>query len=140
MNSIILKLVWRGGLIALLATGPAGCSTYYRDGPPLYSSAYYHYPYRYYYYPGTDIYYHLSSGDYYYSDGRRWKRDKQLPPQHQLDHRDRVQVWIDSDKPQDRHKEHQRKYKPSPRYERDSVRDRNERRHNLRQHERYRDR
>jgi hypothetical protein len=140
MHRFIVGIVWRVSLISVLAAGITGCTTHYRDGPPVYSSAYYHYPYRYHYYPSSSVYFHLSSGDYYYRDTHHWKRVKKLPPKYHLDHHDRVPLWIDADKPHAKHKEHHRKYKPKSHYRRDTERDREERRHNRRQHERYRDR
>ncbi|MDX1697075.1 MAG: hypothetical protein R3308_02260 [Thiohalobacterales bacterium] len=140
MNSKPFGITWRIILLALLVLSGAGCTAYYRDGPPVYSSTYYHYPYRYHYYPSSSVYFHLYSGDYYYRDTHHWKRVKQLPPKYHLDRHDRVHLWIDADKPHARHHDHKNKYKPSTKYRRDTARDSEERRHNRRQHERYRNR
>ncbi len=129
--------VWRTVLTAVLSSVIAGCATHYRDGPPYYTSAYHHYPYHYYYYPGTRVYFHVLSGHYYYRDGDHWQRVRKLPKAYQLDHRDRVPVWADTDKPYSRHRDHDRKYRPNPHYKRDTKRDHEERRHNQQQHERY---
>ncbi len=130
----------RVALTALLLAGIVGCSGYYRGGPPIYRSAYYHYPYHYYYYPSTSVYFHISSGYYHYRDGDYWRRAKKLPPKYHLDSHDRVRVWIDTDKPFTRYKEHKDRYKPKPDFRPDPKRDPEERRNNERMHERYRNR
>ena len=140
MNRAKIDISWRVVMGAVLLTGVVGCASYYRGGPPIYTSAYYQYPYRYHYYPSARIYYHISSGDYYYRDADHWKRARDLPPRHRLDRRDRVRIWSDADKPYSRHKEHREKFKPKPRRKHDSKRDPEERRDNQRLHERYRNR
>ena len=135
-----IERAWRAALAAVLAVGIVGCTTHYRDGPPYYTAAYHHYPYHYYYYPGTRVYFHISSGYYYYRDGDHWKRVRKLPATHHLDHHDRIPVWVDTDKPYSRYRDHDRKYRPSPHYKRDTKRDHEERRHNQQRHERYRNR
>ncbi len=140
MNSRNINPVWRATLLILLLTGIVGCTAYYREGPPVYRSAYYQYPYHYYYYPSSRVYFHISSGYYYYPDGDRWIRIRQLPPKYHLDHHDRVPLWIDADKPYSRYSQHRDRYRPDPHYKSDKARDPEERRHNERQHERYRNR
>ncbi len=130
-------------IISVLITlsGTAGCVYEpYRGGPPVYRSAYRHYPYHYYYYPSTRVYFHLHSGDYYYHRDKRWHRAHVLPPHVFLDRRDRVRVWIDASRPHDRQRDHVKRYKPSPRYHADRHRDRDERAHNRREHKKYRNR
>ena len=124
-------------LSAIMLAATAGCSSHYRGGPPVYSSAYYHYPYRYHYYPGSEVYFHITSGNYYYRDDNNWLRNRTLPSHHHLDRRDRVPLWIDSDKPHVKHKEHRERYKPNTQHRRDRTRDPEERRHNQRMHERF---
>jgi hypothetical protein len=140
MNRFTIDLSWWIVLGAVLVTGTAGCTAYYRDGPPVYRSEYYHHPYRYHYYPSTRVYFHISSGHYYHRDRDHWKRVRELPPKHRLDRHDRVRLWIDADKPYSRHRQHSEKYKPNPHYKRDMKRDREERKFNRQRHERYRDR
>jgi hypothetical protein len=140
MNRIKIDLSWWMVLGAVLVTGTGGCTAYYRDGPPVYRSEYYHHPYRYHYYPSTRVYFHISSGHYYYRDHDHWKRVRELPPKYRLDRRDRVRLWVDGDKPHSRHREHDGKYRPNPHYKHDMKRDREERRYNKQRHERYRDR
>jgi len=123
--------------IVLLA-GIAGCTAYYREGPPVYRSAYYDYPNYYYYYPSSGVYFHIYSGYYYYPDHDRWIRVRELPHKYHLDRHDRVPLWIDSDRPYARNKVHRDRYRPDPHYRPGPERDLEERRHNAREHDRYR--
>lgn len=140
MNRLKIGLFLRMALGTLLLASIVGCSGYYRGGPPVYRSEYYNYPYHYYYYPSSSVYFHLSSGHYHYLDGDFWKRANKLPPKYHLDHRDRVPVWLDTDKPFTRYKGHRDKYRPRPDFRPDPKRDSEERRNNERMHERYRNR
>lgn len=140
MSGVRINICWRILLGALLLAGISACTAYYRDGPPVYRSDYYHHPYHYHYYPSTRVYFHLSSGHYYYRDGDHWRRTRELPHQHRLDRRDRVRLWMSDDKPYLRHQEHREKYRPRAHYLRDENRDREERRFNRQRHERYRNR
>jgi len=124
-------------LSAVVLAATVGCSSHYRGGPPVYTSAYYHYPYRYHYYPSSQVYFHITSGNYYYRDGTKWVRTRTLPSRHHLDSHDRVPLWIDSEKPHVKHKEHRERYRPSPQYRQNKTRDPKERRHNQRMHERF---
>lgn len=115
-----------------------GCYGIYHEGPPLYSSAYYDYPYHYYYYPSVGVYYHLYSGEYYYRRDGYWRHERTLPPHYRLDRKDRVGVWLEDKQPWGRHDEHARKFKPRPDYRPDRRLDQRERRHNEERHQRYR--
>ena len=90
-----------------------------------------------YYYPDAQVYFHITSGNYYYRDGTKWVRTRTLPTRHHLDRHDRVPLWIDSDKPHVKHREHRERYTPRPQYKRNKSRDPEERRHNQRMHERF---
>lgn len=138
MNSIGRSRRMALGIVLLAAMG--GCTAYYREGPPVYRSAYYHYPYHYYYYPSARVYFNIASGYYYYPDGDRWIRVRDLPRRYHLDRHDRVPLWIDSDKPYSRNSRHRETYRPAPNFRPDPARDPEERQHNRREHERYRDR
>ncbi len=140
MSGFRIDISWWMVLGAVLLTGMVGCTAYYRDGPPVYRSSYYHHPYHYHYYPSTRVYFHISSGHYYYRDHDHWKRARHLPPHHRLDRRDRVRLWIDADKPHSGHKAHREKYRPKAHYKHDMKRDREERSFNRQRHERYRNR
>jgi len=140
MNRVKFDVLWRAVLGAVLLTGVIGCTAYYHDGSPVYTSAYHHSPYHYLYYPNTSVYFHISSGHYYYRDRDHWNRVKKLPPSHHIDRRDRVHLWIDADRPYSSHNDHHKKYRPKPHYKHDTIRDREERQDNQRQHERYRNR
>ena len=129
---------WRMLLGVVLLAGISACTTHYREGPPVYRSAYYHYPYYYHYYPSSSIYFHIDSGYYYYPERDRWVRVRELPRKYHLDRHDRVPLWIDTDKPYARNKAHREKYRSDPHYQPKPARDPEERRHNTRQHERYR--
>ncbi len=92
MNRFKIDLSWWVVLGTMLVTGTAGCSTYYRDGPLVYRSEYYHHPYHYHYYPSTRVYFHIFSGHYYHRDRYHWKRVRELLPKHRLGRRDRVRT------------------------------------------------
>lgn len=140
MNKSKLVELWYLVLGVVLLTGIAGCTAYYRDGPPVYSSAYYQHPYHYHYYPSTRVYFHISSGHYYYRDGDHWKRVRELPTKYRLDRRERVRLWIDDDKPHSRYKQHSEKYRPKTHHKHDAQHDREERQYNQQRHQRYRNR
>jgi hypothetical protein len=131
-----LQLIVGAALLMVVA----GCTAYYREGPPAYRWAYYHSPHYYHYYPSSRIYFHLSSGYYYYPEGERWMRVRSLPRRFHLDHHDRVPLWIDADRPYARHRQHRDRYRPDPHFRPDPARDPEERRFNRHQHERYRSR
>jgi len=124
----------------LLMAGGVACTTYYRDGAPIYRSTYDHDPYYYHYYPDSSVYFNISSGYYYYPDGDHWRRVRKLPSRYHLDDHDRVRLWIDADQPYARHRQHRERYRPDPHYRHDPKRDPEERRSNERLHERYRNR
>lgn len=45
MRGIRGNRCWQPLLLTLLLAGVGACTAYYREGPPPYRAAYYHYPY-----------------------------------------------------------------------------------------------
>lgn len=123
--SILLAL----GLVACVYVPPHG-------GPPVSAPPPSYYDYDYYYYPSVSTYFHIYSGYYYYPHGTVWTRTRTLPPHIHIDTRDRVHIRVDGDKPYHHYPEHRDKYKPQPHYRPDTHRDRDEREHNKRSHDR----
>lgn len=113
-----------------------GCSNNYHGSPPTYKSANY-YPYDYYYYPSLSVYFHISSGYYYYRNGRTWARVRTLPPRFYLDSVDRVRIVVKSNKPYLNHEKHRVHYSPRPTYRRDLKRNQHERKSNNNRYNQY---
>lgn len=77
----------------------------------------------YYYYPKSRVYYNAASGNYYYPDRDKWKRNNKLPSRYRLDNRQRVKVKVKSkDMPYLRNNEHRVRYAPRANYQQDKRR------------------
>jgi len=138
MSTTRFGSVLRLFLAAILVLTAAGCDYYPRHpGPPPRANAPYYYDY--YYYPHADVYFHIYTGEYYYRDGRDWRRARNLPPKIYLDPRDRHQLRIQSDKPY-ADDQARRRAQPQPgyRYQPDPARNRQERQYNRKRNEEYR--
>ena len=98
----------------------------------------YPYSYEYYYYPSVGVYYQYSTGFYYYPSGGAWRHSRILPPNYMLDHRDRVVIHAEDDRPYRRDFEYRQRYRPRPAYLPDAQINRDEREANKRQYEQYR--
>ncbi|NVK39813.1 MAG: hypothetical protein HWE39_01100 [Oceanospirillaceae bacterium] len=101
---------WLKGLTLLAATLLAACAhdPYYVSGhvggSGYYSSAYDDY----YFYPDVGVYFSIRSGDYWYRPHDHWVRVRQLPSHYHLNHRHRVKLKLDRERPWRYYDDHRR--------------------------------
>ncbi len=129
MKNSIITLSGIALLTGVMTVGLSACSNNYSGATVVQNSTRY-YPYDYYYYPNTSVYFHVSSGNYHYRDGKKWKKARSLPPRYKLNSRDRVRIKINSDKPHVNNNKHRTRYTPRPNYKHDNKRNIIERRNN----------
>lgn len=125
---------WLITVLILISGACAYDPVYY--GPPPYPEFQPHY-YDYYFYPSASVYFQFSSGNYYYRDRGVWVRSRALPPNIQIDAKDRVRIRVDDNKPNIKYEDHLRQYKPRPDYRSNQDRSIKERDANRRWYEEY---
>lgn len=119
------------GALGLTMMSSCFYDPYYYGASPYHHPHGTYYPYDYYYYPSVQVYFQYSTGFYFYISDGIWTRSRVLPPHFLLNSRDRVPLWIKSDKPYQQNLQHVEKYRPRPdikqtpgkdRYERETLR------------------
>jgi hypothetical protein len=84
-----------------------------RQGPPTHAPAHgYRAKYKYYYYPTCSIYFDIDRKVYFYLSGENWEMRAELPSSMNVNLGHHVTLELETDKPYTNHKEHQKKYPP----------------------------